>query len=630
MDIDNKEPLGISRRDFLKLSGAALGALFVNPQRIEAWARILSAEQPKDVELGEVLPHDERTGIIKANNMPVWMYPVKGDYFYDYWKDKKRTIPATVEEFRINGVEVGYLNLFYLEDTKTKRVSRYTILPHTTGQKGIPIALFDQGTISNGKYVADVRYYSNDRELKATATEKGIEHTILAEFYPNKLVNILEAMKAIDDFQQANGGFKAGQEYSMLKILDLFGRDGYVPGFTSARAKVKGGGVCVIATNMCKLQTLMGAKIAERWQHPTSSRYTSSPFAGWLLRAANSDATVEDSGKGEVYDFRWVATKSGYINLTAAVMPNGKNVKSDFGDGDTGGYKADASILATFRWSDANPGVQSTSLEKLQTAYKNYRKGVQNPPLSWSDRFVTETTWAENDKNSSFLKLVAPEEKVERFATELKNNPFLSGLVELRGLINSYDSKAGIGVGSYLKGTNWYSDEATRLGEGTKGRNVFEAALRHLDYYTNIVKGQPLQCFGLVILLAALSDPLCKFKAIGGATREKDGAPVTCAAELVPKSIQNGSMVSVHRDGMNFRVVTTLEEIMPGDLFVLYNTTVGHVGGVVGKKIVNGETVLLFASANQTYEGNMKIFEVDGNNFDVVVGPDPYKKVIIR
>ena len=590
------------------------------------------AENIKNSDIGEMLPYEKRKGVVTASNMPVYIFPVNGDYFYDYWKDIKRSIPSTIEEYNVSGIELGYLNLFKSIDPRTGQTQRFSILPHTTGQKGIPISLFDSGqTTGNGKYEINKRYYSNDTEFTPASGETGNEHSILAGFYPNKLKNILEAMKAIDDYQQDNGGFVAGKEYSMLEILDLSGRNGYVLGLNSSKGKVNGGGVCVVATNMCKLQTLMGAEIVERWQHPSEQRYSSSPLAGWKLRAANSDATVETarSSQEQAFDFRWISPKSGYIKLSAAILPNGERVANDFGDQETGGRNADATILATFKWSDRNPGEQSSNLETLKTNYINYRGGSGERNISSGNRFIRETAWRENDSNTHLINKIAPEERVDTFSNELRTNPFLSQLVTLRGLINTYDSDSNSGVGKYLKSTDWYKDQISRLGEGS-GREKYEAALRHLDYNTNISDGQPVQCVGLAVLLSGLSYPSYAFKDIGGATREKDGLPITCAADLVPNCIKDGSRSQVFKNGMQIMSVQTLEEINPGDLYVLYHAGAGHIGGVIGKKYSGSETVLLCAAANQTSKGDMKIFQVDGNNFDVVMGPNPFKKVIIR
>lgn len=610
----------ISRRDFLKMSAVAFAGLMLPKEFSHAGETLKKMGE-------ELLPVQQKTGVLVAQNMPVMLYPLKKDYFYDHWKNKKQAIPATVEEYKVSNIELGYLNLFSKTDTQKRTVTRYTILPHTTGQRLLPIATFDEGTLDNkGLYHPTTKYYSSDIEYKPSGAETGCEHTILSEFYPNKIINILEAFRAIDDFQQENGGFIKGQEYSMLTILNLQERKGYVVGLNSGRRQVTGGGVCVVATNMCKLQRLLGSDVTQRWMHYTDTRYNSSPFAGWVLRAENSDATVERGSDGQQFDFRWVATKNGYICLSATVMPNGKKVINDLGDDpNNGGNTSDASILATMRYVSNNPGSHAASLENAKQQYIAYRKqGKASLGVASSgNRFIREIPWTKDDRLSKELKTIAPEERVSRFESDFSKDQFLGGLVELRSIINSFDVASGLGVGTYIRQSEWYKKQVERLKNDKTGLNGFESALNHLDQNTHQVTGQPVQCIGLAILLAGLNDKDCKFKNIGG-------EQISRAAQLVPDSIKNGSMKAVSRGNYSVKTLESITDYQPGDLFLLYNTPVGHIGGVVGKKVVNGETVLLFAAANQTSEGDMKLFEVDGNNFDVVTGPPSYKRVVIR
>jgi hypothetical protein len=74
----------------------------------------------------------------------------------------------------------------------------------------------------------------------------------------------------------------------------------------------------------------------------------------------------------------------------------------------------------------------------------------------------------------------------------------------------------------------------------------------------------------------------------------------------------------------------TLEEINVGDIFVNMEGESGHTGAIVGKKNINGETVLLVADANGAFDGQIHIYEVDKCNFDIAFGSYPYPKTMIR
>ena len=563
----------------------------------------------------KMLPSEAIRGIVSAENMPVLVFPVTEDYFYNYWQNKNAKIPSQVQELKISGVEMEFLNYFYSEDELSSKVSRYAILPYTTGEKGAVIGLLDEGKYGlDGKYLPTKTYYKEKKELGKDIDSLS-SHSILAEFYPNKIINILEALTAIDDYQQKVGGFVKGREYSMWEMLDIKNRSDYVIGKNSAQKLVKAGGVCITATNMCKLMAVMGVTPIEKWEHP--SKYSSSPFAGEKLTPGLTDATVDSHGN-KIFDLRFIAPEDGFIKITADVLFNGKKVISEYGDDAIGGPKADASIISTFKWVKTNPGCQTKQFAQYREMYTKHRQGANIFPVS-----VSEKSFAKNDINDKLIKSIAPEERGLRFESEFKNSKFLSGLLELRELINSYDSSSDIGVGTHLRSTDWYIKQILRLKENNRDRDDFESSLRQLDYYTNMWPLQPVQCVGGAILLAGLHDSECNIPQISG-------FDISRASQLIPDEIKSGKLDAMANGGVYVKAVTKREDVEPGNLFVLPYTYVGHVGCVVDKKIVNGETILLYAAFNQKGDGRMDIFEVDGNNFDAVMGPAPLRKYVLK
>jgi len=563
----------------------------------------------------KLLPFETVRGVISAENMPVWVIPVTEDYFYNYWQNKKEGIPSTIQELKISGVEMEYQNYFYSKDELTSKVSRYAILPYTTGEKGAVIGLLDEGLYEiDGKYIPVKSYYKEKNEV-GKDIDSLFSHSILAEFYPNKIINILEALTAIDDYQQKVGGFVKGKEYSMWEMLDIKNRPGYVIGKNSAQKLVTAGGVCITATNMCKLMAQMGVTPIEKWEHP--SKYSSSPFAGENLTPGLTDATVDSHGN-KIFDLRFIASETGFIKITADILFNGKKVLSQYGDDAVGGPKADASIISTFKYVKENPGCQTEPFKKYREMYTKHRQGENVFPV-----LVSEKSFTKNDVNDKLIKSIAPEERGLRFESEFKNSKFLSGLLELRELIDLYDSNSGLGVGTYLRSTPWYEKQAIRLQENNRDRDDFESSLRQLDYYSNIWPSQPVQCVGGAILLAGLHNPECPLPQISG-------FDIRRAAQLIPDEVKSGKLDAMANGGVYVKLVTKREEVEPGNLFVLPHTYIGHVGCVVDKKIVNGETILLYAAFNQTGDGRMTIFEVDGNNFDAIMGPAPLRKFVLK
>jgi hypothetical protein len=562
----------------------------------------------------DVYPKQERTGYLMANKMTVLVFPLNRDYFYQYWLDRAKTLPQSVRTYELTGIELGYKDLFLAPDPDNAGgMIRYTILYHTTGSELLALGIYDRGkTDMFGNYVPTTSYYTAD--VKTDAGTPDTEHTVLGNYYPNKIVNDLEVAEAILDYQAANGPFVAGQEYSMLEIMDFKFRPGYVMGKTSSGNLVTGGGACVMATNWMKMITLMGAQVTQRWQHPTQMKYFENPYSGPLLGIDATDATVEWPS----YDLTWIQPTTGYVKITGTVVTDG-TLTNDYGEG---ADKFDATEIITMRFTTQKPDLSSQTMHALQQRYLAYRQS-KNPSTSSLDgvnKLVAQVNWARGDKLSLFLQKIAPEERVSRFADELRTDPFLRSLATLRMTANIVGPQDPILVGGFLKTTPWYRDQINLLRNNVKQTDAFEAALRHLDYSSNLVPKQKVQCVGLVILLSGMDS---RFPNIGG-------AQVSNAAQLVPDAIKNGSSTVVSMGNYLAMVVQTPEDVKAGDLLVRYDSPTGHIAGVVGKKVVNGKSVLLIAAANQTGEGILVLFEVDEDNFEAVFGIPAFKKVVLR
>lgn len=569
---------------------------------------------PTGIVKAEMYPVEEVSGYLTADHLTMMVYPLTKDFFYSYFADYKRVQPAEVRTYEVTGVELGYKNLYLVADPGNMgKYSRYTVFYHTTGSKLVAIGKYDEGRLdARGNYVPSKKYYTND--VRANSGEVIAEHSVLGDFYPNKIINDLEAVQAILDYQAKNGPFVAGQEYSMLEIL-FDGRDDYVLGKTSAGSLVPGGGVCVMATDWMKMLTLSGAEVVEKWGHYGNTKYFENPVSVAKLPIEATDATVEWPN----YDLRWIQKESGWVTVSAVVMPDGDELESEYGEELV---KYDAIEIISLRMTTEKPDLSTERLEALQNAYIQYRLGNAGM-MSLDDsgsRLVSRTPWAYGDSLSQLLSGIVPQERVERFADELKGDPFLKSLAELRYYANLIDPSSKTMVGDYLKSTPWYAHELSRLKGKPQQLKKLEQALAHLNAYSNTFPGQKIQCYALGILIWGMDE---RYANIGG-------LQVTYAADLVPESIRNGQKISVATNGMVVRTVQSLSEVKVGDLGVRYDTATGHVFAVVGKKTVNGETVLLIAAANQVSDGRISLFEVDNGNFDVIFGSGSNKKVVLR
>jgi len=557
--------------------------------------------------------YQSQTGYLVTMNMPVMVFPLTRDGFYRYLDSRSTNTLSTVRTFVLSGVGVGYSGLYLMQDpTNAEGMLRYTIFHHTTGSQLIAVGIYDRGVInSSGIYVPTTKYYSSDEENSI------LNHTILGDYYPNKIINDLIASRSIMEYQQEHGPFIAGQEYSLFDVLGLEGASVYVPGLTSQGDVSVGGGICIVATNFMKLVTLMESTITERWSHATSLKYFENPLSAGTLGINETDATIEYP----YYDFRWVQRTTGYITVSAAVMSDGSSVFSDLGDYPT---RSDALELITFRFVQASDYSVQTWIQNLQNLENHYRmyRASHTPSaisLDGESKLLSSVLWERGDDLSTLAQTIVPDERVSRFAHELSSDPFLVSLASLRDKINALDPSSTVLVGNYLHKSAWYSQETKRLGDPLKIKQL-DSALSHLNGFSNAWSGQKIQCVGLVVLLSAMNSNVVN---IGG-------IDFVNAKDLVPQSIRGGSKLAVDQGGYLAIPIDTIDEVRVGDVGVRYYTGIGHVFVVVGKKSFGGQTVLLVAAANQTGEGRVYIFEVDKSNFDTIFGEPSFYKVVLR
>lgn len=364
-----------------------------------------------------------------------------------------------------------------------------------------------------------------------------------------------------------------------------------------------------------KMLTLSGAEILEKWEHPDGQKYFENPFGASELPIAATDATVQ----WPKYDLRWVQKETGWVTASAVVMPDGDFLKSEYGEEI---IKFDALEIITLRFTKIKPDLSTDKLENLKVAYQAYREGEAGMvALAGEDsKMIKATPWKRGDSLSLLLSGIVPEERVSRFANEIENDPFLKSLASLRAYANSVDPANPLEMGTYLKTTPWYSQELDRLKDNPKQIAELDAALIHLNNYSNIWPNQKVQCVGMAVMLGAMDN---RFTHVGG-------IKYSYAADLVPKEIRTGEMVMMTSNGLLVKTVETLDEVRVGDYGVRYDSKTGHIFAVVGKKTVKGEIVLLIAAANQASDGRISLFEVDKSNFDVVFGiPDIHKVIIL-
>ena len=652
----------ISRKDFLNFGLFSTLSLAFRNYIPEQGSSFVSG-----VESGlspELVKTEKINGLLVTSNMPIFLFPAFKDGFYKFFSSWSNQTPENVKEISLNDVDMAFKNLYTVVNPDTGFAARYTVFPFTTGLTVIPVGLCDTGIWDGQRYTPTQRRYSELETYKELGFESGCSHSFIAEFYPNKVSNDLSALAALARYQEQNGPFKKGSEYSFVDIINPFDKTNkYVLGKTAGSGIVSAGGICAVATNVCKSLTLAGEEITERHRHMIGYTYWVGPeISTSLMTAKQSDATVfanriSDKKSSPDYnlpgyreDLKWIPSKGHYLKITHSVVPNGKNGVNELGS------ESDAIFVFTVTVTDKSPSNQSKKLEETREAYIDYRNGIPGSEkiIQKHGALIEIKPWRLNDPSSKLAELIRPDQKTDRFTEEMETMPHLKNISELQNIMEgySYDThyKNSIFVGEYLRSTDWHKKQIDRLRQAGDTGEDFEKALDHLSKFCNIGRAKrPIQCVGFVTLMAALKYPECN-------TFNIIDVPSENARGIVPNEIRGEAGDILENIGQSTwpeidkkiplikpalgrdesgRLYTAfpvqkLEDIKPGDLGVNIDTLAGHIFAIVGKKEVNGKTVLLAADSNRGIDGKIRVYEIDDANFDVMVGAYPWPKIVIR
>jgi len=598
MENDKNISLRIPRREFLQLSGLSIASLFL-PSFQKQESAVFETIEP--IELVGV---SESEGFLKSKNLEILEVPLHKDYFYD------ENRPLRILRFE-EGQIFSFKNVYTVR--KQKELLKYTILPHLTGEESLYIALLERDSEIKFQKETPQNYYEELVEQILSA------YTYIDDVYPNKILNILTAVESITSFQDKNGPFQPNVEYSLLEILNLSERGKYRVGLTSSRTEVIGGGVCALASTLAKSLHLLNARFTERWQHPTPFRYFVGPGDARITKG-NSDTTVSVESNENIYDFKWQMPETApffYLTPSASIILNGKSEVSDVGK------EADAMLIMTLAWTNEPSSGNPNKVKYLRDSYDDFRKSGVSSQILRSSAFLDSVPFGSQGDMEETARKIFPEERRQNFEEDLSTNPWLRTIKTLTDIINSYsdthspeDVRLGIKekLGDYLKKSSWYLN--------LENKDTIEPGLRHLNWNTYLIDREAIQCIGWVVLLAFINEPQ--------SPKNISGQLVSNAHELVPKEIVQRTKKLVSSGGLLFRTLEDISEVDIGDLFVRYDTQAGHVGLVVGKKLISGKTVLLVSDANRKRDGIVRLFEVDENNFNAVFGEYPYQKILVK
>lgn len=602
----NKENL--TRREFFKASAVWGMALAIKPPEYS------TPEISGKSEGGyEVVSINETGGMLSLEDTPVYLIPLRTDYFIDEENHE-------VEEWEIGNLKLGFNRSFILRDPNGGGIEVAT-LPHLTGERFLPIVVMGRGTF-DGLYDT---YRSRETYARTADTrEVSGEYGVIGDYYPNKIYNLLEATKQLLTFQKGNGSLRQEESYSFLDMINLVHDRDYRFGLAYPNIQVRGQGVCGIATVLAHALSQTEGVFEVQQPHTHWTRY----FVGPLdadIELANDTAVSIDGGIRHDFIF---SNYEGYISADVSLAVTG----SPRADGLTGN---NASVFIQLSLSSVRPNLegQEERISAIQQAYTTFNRNGTISPLLTEGRLINKHLWQVTGDIEGITREVYHEESLVGFENDIRSEPYLRDITSLKEIVHQYIElypyetfipTRTLRLGEFIRGSEWFN----LLSEEKK--NSLESALNHLNgstYKYGEPEREAIQCIGWVVLLSALgyeSSPI----SISSHSAE-------IARDLIPTEMRVVNCPRERNIGQYYYFsLESLDEFETGDLFVPYEipfeATVGHVGAVIDKKVIDGQTVLLVSDANRKRDGRVRVFRVDDANKYAIFGEPPRNWVILR
>lgn len=251
--------------------------------------------------------------------------------------------------------------------------------------------------------------------------------------------------------------------------------------------------------------------------------------------------------------------------------------------------------------------IQSVTQEKLESSLSD-TNSIKNEGSI--DEYLV------NGDVSEQIDLLYGLEDLSVIQEYIKDDEVVQSFIQLRDTFKEYNLKT-YDLPKYLYSTPWYYEMVKKNGE--------EIAHKTLQIPYNVrIDTQPLQCVGFVEMMEELYPELNMVDISGMSTEEG-------AQSLVPRALFpfSNSEVSGRIDLYNGGVgiggnALDINEYERGDIFVIYGGDFGHVGLILGKYEVEGRTVLLLADSNKLVDGIVRLYLVNEENIEGVLGKTRY------
>lgn len=618
MSIKEYEKAALERRDFLKAASLCVFALTNLPRKIDGFYGPIEPEPlESNSDSIELIGIEERSGIIEANGMPIIFVPLRSDHFFNE--------RAEIKEWKYDNLTFGFKNIYLLK-RNDGTAFRVATLPHITGEKSLPMAILDSGV-----YKQDTKHYLPNSTYATEINSSSVkaEFSLVGEFYPNKQINLLESAAQILRYQLGKGPFKPGETYSTLDIFDISKANYLIGEPNYNQIQLRGDGVCGMATTLAHLLSQAEVKFNEHQMHNYWNQYWVGPLDENV--SVLNDTTIS-TFDGNMYDFKWtlLSDKPLYISVKAALAPNG-NASTD----PVGEPNARVGIHLVLTEDEPDTKEELSHIIDLQESYKHFNYGQTLSKNLMDARLLQSFSWDGKNEAEKIARKIYIEEDVENFKEEFRRENFLKDVVSLKSLVDEYiqkhpyedfDPESTIKLGDFIKQSQWYKSLNSAIKSNLE--EILEYTNWHTyKYFTHRGEYEALQCVGWVVLLARLG--------YDESPEDINSSSAKYARDLIPKELIVDRWRTEMRLGeFYFKAVETLEEYEVGDLFVTYElpfeATPGHVGAIIGKKKVDGTTILLITDSNRKSDGKVRIFTVDESNKYAIFGRPPKRWIVIR
>lgn len=561
---------------------------------------ILNISDWSNFELEETEEKEPGYGIDVTKETTMFMIPLKSDNFFDKKKEVKEILAPSGSTFEI--AEIRTLVGPNGEKIKVGHVA------NTYGSHVLSTVILEAQDSNGTKEVYTEERETSERTVSYVVTEDNI--------YPNKVENILIALRNISSFQEGNGGFKKGEEYSYIDIVGLKDKSyEYRNGLTSTGGVVRGGGVCAMSTGVSSLihvQDSEDYKVVERWPEP--ERYFQGPFSPSEY-IVDSSVDYNDSN---TYDLRWIQGEDKYMHVNIFLSPSDIPFEQTNQNG-VGGV-SDVIAVVSLSFEDEVQENQTEYISEILRQYEEYRDSNHATKLNPLQMDVNILNHPVSSEIFDAVKLLYNVEDIREFESVIAEKQDFQDILKLQEAVNNYDEASGISLDKYLKETEWYQQFEDEESQKNADRILQLATISRIP-------GQPLQCVGFAMIVSWLYPDL-SIPYVGG-------APVSTARELVPPELREYNYSGVHEWHTNYGGSValggklTIDMYEPGDLFVRTDgakaastgKASGHIGLIMDKIVKeNGEIVLLVADSNRHNDGRVRIFTVNESNMEEVLG----------